>query len=83
MKVKALDRLEVPFMWIKEIDRDPIREQPGLRVDSDVNSKAHGLDSCFYVMSISRGAVVDLPVRLAKEQLKIGHVQVVGDKHGI
>jgi len=74
MKITMLDTVETAHTIIPELEQaTQIKAQTGLRILSEARAVAGGLSGINYVLLISKGARVEVPARLAKRLVEIGH----------
>ena len=77
MKIMMTDTVEVAHTIIPELEKEKIRDQNGLRVLSHVTGTAGGMTGEHYVLNLQKGSDLNLPVRLAKRLIKIGHAKAM------
>lgn len=75
MLVTMKDTVETSHTIVTEIEDAEIVAQDGLRVLSQSNSVAGGLSGVNYVLLLTGGASLDLPDRLAKRLVRVGHAE--------
>lgn len=80
MKVKMLDTVETGHTLLPDLDPQGLdADQDGLRVTSAVETEVNGMAGTHCVCLLSDGAELELPDRLAKRLIKIGHAEELDD----
>lgn len=75
MKITMLDTVETAHTMIPDLEKGSVKAQDGLQVISEQLAVAGGLTGICYVARITKGVTVDLPARLARHLVDIGHAK--------